>query len=467
VINFGFINHAELVHFLFALILYYIHGLIMLTLKIVQETVAKLSTAPSETLPNSQKKSVGIGELRMQSYIKQGNHYLVTLEEQLDPLGKFVFFFAGHIQVEEIRGVWITNIDSKILNSKENIKAGLTKLKKSGFNTLYPVVWNKGFAFFKSSVTSSSFNSTADQLRNANLQTELAGRDILAEIIEVNQELDSHFRIIPWLEYGLMIPLNAPLAVDKPNWLMKTNTNEKVVNGNAWLNPAHPEVQNFFVNLVTELIKNYQVHGVQLDDHFGVPHLDKDGSLVSMGFDDFTLELFKQDNPGAANPKSNPRSEKFKTWRKEKVTTLLRLVFNTVKGIKKDCVVSVSPNPLTFSIDNFLADWQAWEQEGIAEEIVIQIYRSSLTSFKDEISKNEVELARKHIPTVIGILSGLNGKRVHLNLIKQQTQATRDRDFAGYSYFFYGSLFDLGADGDTPESRQAEFATLLASDRFV
>jgi uncharacterized lipoprotein YddW (UPF0748 family) len=431
----------------------------MLTLKIVQETVAKLSTAPSETLPSSQKKSVGIGELRMQSYIKQGNHYLVTLEEPLGSLGKSVFFFADHIQVSEIRGVWITNIDSDILFSKDNIKKGLSKLKEAGFNTLYPVVWHKGFVFFQSTIADNTVDADAAKLRSANLQQLLAGRDILAEIIEINKELGKPFRIIPWLEYGLMVPPNSSLANNKPEWLMKTNTGEKVVNGNAWLNPTHPDVQDFFKGLIGELVQDYEIDGIQLDDHFGIPK--------SIGFDDFTIALFKSENPGAANPISNPNSEKFKTWRKNKVTALLHLIFNTVKGIKKDCIVSVSPNPLAFSIDNFLADWQAWEQEGIAEEIVLQVYRPSLSVFNSEIIKAEVEIARKHIPTVIGILSGLNGKRVHLDLIRSQTQATRDRDFAGYSYFFYGSLFDLGADGDTPESRQAKFATLLSSDRFV
>jgi len=433
----------------------------MLTLKIVQETVAKISTAPSETLSSSQKLSVGTGELRMQSYIKQGNHYLVTLEEPLDSLGKFVFFFADHVQVEEIRGVWLTSIDSDILFSKDNIQTGLTKLKESGFNTLYPVVWNNGFVFFRSTVADNTVNSDAAKLSSANLQKKLAGRDILAEIIEINQALGKPFRIIPWLEYGLMVPPNSSLANNKPEWLMKTNTGKKIVNGNAWLNPTHPEVQGFFKVLVRELVQDYEIDGIQLDDHFGIPK--------NIGFDDFTIGLFKSENLGVADPTENPSSEKFKAWRKNKVTALLRLIFNTVKGIKKDCIVSVSPNPLAFSIDNFLADWQAWEQEGIAEEIVIQIYRSSLASFKDEISKTEVELARKHIPTVMGILTGLkpDDKRVNLNLIKQQTQATRDRDFAGFSYFFYGTLFDLGADGDTPETRQTEFAKLLSSDRFV
>lgn len=443
----------------------------MLTLRVTKDTFAKLSTKQAKDLPDSQKLFIDVGnegkDLNMKSYLKQGDHVLVQLQDKLEPLGKSVFFFADHIQVEEIRGVWITNIDSKILHSKENIEVGLKKLKESGFNTLYPVVWNRGFAFFQSIIADNTVNSDATKLSSANLQKELAGRDVLAEIIEINQTLGKPFRIIPWLEYGLMVSPDSPLIETDPDWFMVANNGDKIVNGSFWLNPAHPEVKNFFSVLTGELVQNYDIDGIQLDDHFGMPNLVQDGSLVSMGFDDFTLDLFKQDNPGAANPKSSPRSEKFKNWRKEKVTALLRLIFNTVKGIKKDCIVSISPNPLAFSIDNFLADWQAWEQEGIAEEIVIQIYRSSLDSFKDEISKTEVELARKHIPTVIGILSGLNGKRVRLDHIRSQTQATRDRDFAGYSYFFYGSLFDLGADGDTPETRQTEFAKLLSSDRFV
>ncbi|UXE63157.1 MAG: family 10 glycosylhydrolase [Woronichinia naegeliana WA131] len=435
----------------------------MLTLKIIQDTFAKLSTKPANTLSDSQKLFINVGnegkDLGIKSYIKQGNHILVQLQEPLGSLGKSIFFFADHIQVEEIRGVWLTSIDSDILFSKDNIQTGLTKLKESGFNTLYPVVWNNGFVFFRSTVADNTVNADVANLHSANLQQLLAGRDILAEIIEINQDLGKPFRIIPWLEYGLMVPPNSSLAKNKPAWLMETNTGGKIVNGNAWLNPTHPEVQGFFKSLIGELVQDYAIDGIQLDDHFGLP---KD-----IGFDDFTIALFKSKNPGAANPISNPNSEKFKVWRKSKVTELLRLIFNTVKGIKKDCIVSVSPNPLAFSIDNFLADWQAWEQEGIAEEIVLQVYRPSLSAFNGEIIKTEVEIARKHIPTVIGILSGLNGKRVHLDLIRSQTQSTRDRDFAGYSYFFYGSLFDLGADGDTPESRQAEFATLLASDRFV
>ena len=120
----------------------------MLNLRITQDTFAKLSTKLAKDLPDSQKLFIDIEgqgkDLKIKSYRKQDNHVLVQLQEPLKHLGQSVFFFAEHIQIEEIRGVWLTSIDSDILESKDNIKASLTKLKEAGFNTLYPVVWNKG-----------------------------------------------------------------------------------------------------------------------------------------------------------------------------------------------------------------------------------------------------------------------------------------------------------------------------------
>lgn len=40
----------------------------------------------------------------------------------------------------EIRGVWLTNIDSEILFSAENTKNAIANLAELNFNTLYPTV---------------------------------------------------------------------------------------------------------------------------------------------------------------------------------------------------------------------------------------------------------------------------------------------------------------------------------------
>ncbi|MFM6347048.1 MAG: family 10 glycosylhydrolase, partial [Dolichospermum sp.] len=114
-------------------------------------------------------------------------------------------------------------------------------------------------------------------------------------------------------------------------------------------------------------------------------------------------------------------------------------------------------------------DWEAWEKEGLIEELALQVYRPTVPIFEGEIDKSEVKVAQEHIPTVIGILTGLrpNNRRVNFQLIQAQTQETRERDFAGFAYFFYSSLFDHIPTTETAADREKKFAQVLATDQFV
>ena len=448
----------------------------MLHIHILQDTFFKSSTAFSETLNSDQKFLIQAGtKLPIKSYFRQNNHYSVKLAEEQGSVGKAGFFFDDHVQVEEIRGVWITNVDSDILKSKDNLKAGLEKLKNLGFNTLYLVVWNKGYVFFESQIADNIFTANEEKLQKVNLEKELVGRDLLAEIIEINQTEKYNFRIIAWFEYGLMVPPAAPLVAQKPDWFMLTHQQKNTVDGdgNCRLNPAHPEVKDFWVSLIREVVKNYEIDGIQLDDHFAIHHakLLPNGTKIfdfSMGFESFTIKLFQKET-GSVSPLSNPQLAKFKDWRKEKLTQLVRLIFKTIKAEKDDCILSISPNPLGFSIDHALADWQAWEKEGLIEELALQTYRGDIQSFEREIDKLEVKAAREHIPTVIGILTGLkpSDRRVNFQLIQAQTQETRERDFAGFAYFFYSSLLDHIPTTETVADREKKLAQILATDQFV
>ena len=417
----------------------------MLTIRITQDTFFKQSIEFSGTLAANQKASVEKNkEFKIKSYFKKDKHYFVKLAEEIAPLGKSGFFFEDHIQIQEIRGVWITNIDSDIYQSENNIEQGLQKLKKLGFNTIYPVVWNRGFTLYKSPITQKIFGSEVAE--------DFKGRDVLNEIIKA---ANGDFRVIPWFEYGLMTPPGSPLEIQKPEWLTKTNSGGNIQDSNCWLNPCHPEVQQFMTELIADVAERYDIDGIQLDDHFGMP--------ANMGFDSFTKKLYS-DETGKAVPKLNSNAESWNNWRMNKISNLLKKVVAAVKSKKGECIISISPNPLDSSIADFLADWQTWERDGIVEELVLQVYRPSLSIFETEVDKAEVKNARNHVPTVVGILTGLkpDDKRVSLDLIKEQVQATRKRDFAGFSFFFQGSLFDLGFEGDTAETRADAFAQLLS-----
>ncbi len=51
---------------------------------------------------------------------------------------------------QELRGVWLTNIDSQVLFSTEALESAVNRLADLNFNTLYPTVWNWGYTLYPS-----------------------------------------------------------------------------------------------------------------------------------------------------------------------------------------------------------------------------------------------------------------------------------------------------------------------------
>ena len=52
----------------------------------------------------------------------------------------------------ELRGVWLTNIDSDVLFSRRKLDQAIERLAALNFNTIYPTVWNWGYTLFPSRV---------------------------------------------------------------------------------------------------------------------------------------------------------------------------------------------------------------------------------------------------------------------------------------------------------------------------
>ena len=136
-----------------------------------------------------------------------------------------------------------------------------------------------------------------------------------------------------------------------------------------------------------------------------------------------------------------------------------KICFKAIKKANPDAIVSVSPNPQGFSLNSFLLDWQTWERKGLIEELVLQVYRSSQRSFIREITQPEVIAAKNHIPVSIGILSGLKGRPVMFGRIRQQVNSSRRYGFAGVSFFFYESLWNLAIE--SPQQRQTAWKSLF------
>ncbi|MBD2198046.1 glycoside hydrolase family 10 protein [Calothrix anomala FACHB-343] len=333
----------------------------------------------------------------------------------------------------ELRGVWLTNIDSDVLFEGNRLKSSLQKLKELNFNVVYPTVWNWGYTLYPSKVAASAIGRSLDPTPG------LQGRDMLKEVVEEGHK--QSLKVIPWFEFGFMAPADSQLAKRYPQWLTNRRNGTRIVkegtHDRVWLSPFRPDVQKFIQDLIVEIVKNYDIDGIQFDDHFGLPS--------ELGYDPYTIALYRKEHRGLA-PSNNPKDPEWVSWRANKITNYMKQVFTAIKAVKKDCIVSVAPNPQRFSYEYFLADWEKWERMGLVEDLVLQIYRDDLKVFVKELEYPEVIAAKKHIPVSIGILSGLKGKTVPIQQIQTQVQKVRDRNFAGVAFFFYETLWNMSKE---------------------
>lgn len=402
-------------------------------LTVTRDTVFKQKPTASMFLPPEAKWSVKAGQsLEIRYAFRVGQHCWVELHSPLGAVGKIGYFFLPHVQVQlqELRAIWLTNTDSEVLQSQAQITSGLQQLKQLGFNTIYPVVWQRGFTLYPSPVAE-AFIGTPVMPNSA-----FADRDMLAEVVEAAKALD--LRVIPWFEYGLAVPPNSQLHKRHPNLIsldqrgqpIRIKSRDGKPDVFVWLNPCHPEVRQFITDLIAEVTVRYQVDGIQLDDHFGFP--------VELGYDKFTRDLYRAET-GKPMPQNFKDAARLK-WTTAKMTELLSQIFQAVKR-QSASLISLSPNPLAFSKANYAVDWRAWERKGLIEELVLQVYRDSLTSLISEISKSEVMDAQTHIPTAIGLLTGIRTKPISTGTVTQQIQEVRRRNFTGIACFFYETLF--------------------------
>lgn len=377
----------------------------------------------------------------------------------------------------EVRGVWLTNVNSGVLFMPGAIERALQQLAQLNFNTVYPVIWNRGHTFYPSNIAKQVTGRKQEPL----LSLMHPGTDVLAKIIQ--QGHHRGLRVIPWFEYGLIVPAKSNLVKQHPDWLTynlptsKTLASERLTEDllehsqplstyltqitkyfrsnwtikQIWLNPFHPEVQEFIKDLVVEVVTKYDVDGIQFDDHFGMP--------VEMGYDPYTVKLYQAQHQGR-KPPNNPYNAEWMRWRANKISHFMAQIFQAVKAAKPEAVVSVSPNPQDFSYRRYLQDWSSWVQWSLVDEIVLQVYRNDLKSFDRQLSKPTLDFAKGRLPVSIGISSGTWQRPMNLDLITQQVNLARDRGFAGVSFFYWESLWSY-LTPEAPSRRRQGFQNIF------
>ncbi len=292
-------------------------------------------------------------------------------------------------QSNSIKGVWLSHYGNAFLTYTTLTDNVFHQLSRLNYNRVYVDVYNNGTTYSSKYAPRNYLCSLPfiNPLKTAVKEGKRQGLEVYA-----------------WYEHGMMTFPDAKLARQHPDWILTTSNNEKLIDNHWWLDPANSEVQQYFVNLFTEVAASYlELDGIQVDDHWGIP--------IQFGN------------------------------KAEAMTELTRQVVEAVRKVRPDLIISLSPNPLGFSQKKYSQDWLAWLKAGLVDELVMQLYRQTSSEIALAIDNSILPEVSKYVDVAVGLYAGWWSKPKSLAEIQQQIAVVKQY---GYGYVIFSWDNSLG-----------------------
>lgn len=286
----------------------------------------------------------------------------------------------------------------------------------SGINALFVNCTWAGLAHYPSKLIPGSFTLEryGDQLAQAIRAAKKYG-------IEV------HAWIVCWTLENSRAEFTGPLK--------KTDRMQRSANGTErlWMNPAHPANRKHHLDLISEILSNYDVDGIHLDY---IRYPDSDAC-----FSTYTRQQFTKDTgvdiaewPEEVQPGGRHR-DTFVQWRAGVISSFVRETRDHVKKLKPGVKLSAAVwGGYPQTINSIGQDWAAWMKSGLLDFVTPMNYANDLYRFTALVDQQlALPGVRGKIYPGIGVTA--NESQLRGDQVVEQVLALRQRGVKGFALF--------------------------------
>ncbi len=337
-------------------------------------------------------------------------------------------------------GTWMTGQSAEQFRS--HVQEAFRNCAAIGINTVYLHVRSYGDAYYNSSLFPKG--SYLD-----------GGYDPLAIMLEEAHalSLSAHAWINPMRCAGTERLSRTDERYILRQWYddpQKNGTYLVNVSDTWYLNPAYEEVRALIADGVTEILEQYDVDGIHIDDYF---YPTQDAAFDAAAF----AESAETD---------------LAAWRKENCSAMVKAIYDAVKAHDERLLFGISPQGnLSATRDKLYADAALWcSTEGYCDYIVPQIYygfENSTCPFAETAAvwaeiATEAKLVLGLAPYKIGITdkwagSGSEEWRTDPTVLSREAALAAELDgVEGIALYCYASLFEPDASVQTMVEAEVE-----------
>lgn len=349
------------------------------------------------------------------------------------------------IQPESVRGVWLFYREISMADEKggtaasfsEKISAIFDNCVSMGINTVFFHVRPFSDSFYPSELFPMSEYLTGHQGGKIDYDPLK-----IAVTLAHERDLSIHAWINPFrISFSSDI---SKLSNNNPAIKLIKEKNSRVckVNGGFYFNPACKDNHRLIINGVREIVNNYDVDGVHIDDYF---YPDTDKSIDK-------AEYRKYISDGGKLSLS--------AWRIQWVNSFVSSLYSAVKAVNNNLVVSVSPaGNISNNYEKLYADVKRWGSvEGYCDWLIPQIYygyESSVLDYETALNQWKDIASCKDVKLLAGlgaykVLSGETDEWKSDDIIERQWLDAENESYDGFVLFSYSSIVsaDFGNNGD-------------------
>ncbi len=266
-----------------------------------------------------------------------------------------------------------------------------------------------------------------------------AGFDSLADVITKAHALG--IEVHPWVVTfriwttadgpGMGIPdhlwwTHGPGNTD-PNedWLMYSDTGQWNYGGVSNLDPGHPDVEEYLINVFMDIVRNYDVDGLNLD-YIRYP-------ATNWGYNPVSVARFNAEYGRTGNPSSTDST--WQNWRRDQISNLVKRLYLEIKAEKPWVKLSADVwNSWSTGNSSYLQDWNKWMQNHWIDFVHPMSYTGNNTTYQNWLNDYLNRQHGRHVYPLVDASNDINGN------VLPQIGMTRSTGFSGTGLYAYNSI---------------------------
>ncbi|MGF1458784.1 MAG: glycoside hydrolase family 10 protein [Leptolyngbyaceae cyanobacterium] len=350
----------------------------------------------------------------------------------------------------EIRAMWLDRGSIVRARSRQGLARLFDNMQAAGINTVFLETVNAGFPIYRSRVAPQQNPLTQ-------------GWEPLAEAVTLAHERNMELHAWIWVFAAGNLRHNTlmgktddflgPSLAAHPDWVAYDQAGSPIPLGQTkpFYDPANPEVRDYLLRLIDEIISNYDVDGLQLD-YIRYPFQDPKAGRT-YGYGGAARREFRRQTgvdladvtpvPDPWLPRAELERQRslwtaWNNFRIEQVNSFVAETSELVRSKRPEVTLSaaVFAMPQEERLLKIQQDWNTWAEKGLVDWIVLMSYAQDANRFAELITPWVAEQTYESTLVIPGIR--LLGMPVPVMI--DQLQTLRDLPATGYALFATDNL---------------------------